>query len=511
MVELVADEPALVALGTGWYPRWRARAADGRAVPVYACPATDGGALRVPCAWLAPGQTTFTVDGALPSDGAGRWLAWLALALALAIVGAWSRRPWRRRCLRAWARLRARTRGLGRRARVIAAIAIAIGLAGGALVGSRAPTSHLQVGTGLRPTAEAWIDRRRRLGRVQLQRGARACCAPAASTSTTSPPPCSATSSRATVHHPLHTVVRGDTLWDISWYYFNDPWQWPKVWSYNPQISNPHWIYPGDLVRLLPRGVYVPVTTADPEGDPVRTSMPGPVRRSSLTLRDVAFVDAVDLEEAVRIDGSPDEKLLLATGDSVYLAYPKDKPPTIGERLSIYKEEQAVAKDGKKAGAYVRILGEVEVVSVKKDKRARGVITDARHEIERGDLVGPLVRELTTLPPVAPTVDAQGSIVAMLTRDQLIGESEIVFLDVGTEEGLEVGNRLYVVRRGDAAPGRADIARTGQDDRRYPARMLGEVSVVDVGKHTSMAIVTLSVHEMGIGDIVMMQKALPSE
>ncbi|MEZ4368947.1 MAG: LysM peptidoglycan-binding domain-containing protein [Kofleriaceae bacterium] len=166
----------------------------------------------------------------------------------------------------------------------------------------------------------------------------------------------------------LHTVVRGDTLWDISWYYFNDPWQWPKVWSYNPQISNPHWIYPGDLVQLLPRGVYVPVTTADPEGDPVRTSMPGPVRRSSLTLRDVAFVDAVDLEEAVRIDGSPDEKLLLATGDSVYLAYPKDKPPTIGERLSIYKEEQAVAKDGKKAGAYVRILGEVEVVSVKKDK-----------------------------------------------------------------------------------------------------------------------------------------------
>ncbi|MEZ4368948.1 MAG: hypothetical protein R2939_22105 [Kofleriaceae bacterium] len=139
------------------------------------------------------------------------------------------------------------------------------------------------------------------------------------------------------------------------------------------------------------------------------------------------------------------------------------------------------------------------------------MITDARHEIERGDLVGPLVRELTTLPPVAPTVDAQGSIVAMLTRDQLIGESEIVFLDVGTEEGLEVGNRLYVVRRGDAAPGRADIARTGQDDRRYPARMLGEVSVVDVGKHTSMAIVTLSVHEMGIGDIVMMQKALPSE
>ena len=54
----------------------------------------------------------------------------------------------------------------------------------------------------------------------------------------------------------LHVVRSGDTLWDICFYYFNDPWQWPKIWSYNPQITNPHWIYPGDLVRLLPRGMY---------------------------------------------------------------------------------------------------------------------------------------------------------------------------------------------------------------------------------------------------------------
>jgi nucleoid-associated protein YgaU len=51
----------------------------------------------------------------------------------------------------------------------------------------------------------------------------------------------------------LHVVRRGDTLWDICWYYFSDPWQWPKVWSYNGQITNPHWIHPR-LVRLLPKG-----------------------------------------------------------------------------------------------------------------------------------------------------------------------------------------------------------------------------------------------------------------
>src|SRR5208283_2774499 len=48
-----------------------------------------------------------------------------------------------------------------------------------------------------------------------------------------------------------HTVVPGDTLWDLSQHYLGSPWYWPKVWSYNPQIANPHWIYPGNQVRFF--------------------------------------------------------------------------------------------------------------------------------------------------------------------------------------------------------------------------------------------------------------------
>src|SRR6185503_17653255 len=67
----------------------------------------------------------------------------------------------------------------------------------------------------------------------------------------------------------LHVVRKGDTLWDICTYYFNDPYQWPKVWSYNPPITNPHWIYPGDLVRLLPKGMFneQPQVDAQPPTD----------------------------------------------------------------------------------------------------------------------------------------------------------------------------------------------------------------------------------------------------
>ncbi|HZI15707.1 MAG TPA: LysM domain-containing protein, partial [Myxococcus sp.] len=44
----------------------------------------------------------------------------------------------------------------------------------------------------------------------------------------------------------VHAVQDGDTLWDLSQRYLGSPWYWPKVWSYNPEIANPHWIYPGN-------------------------------------------------------------------------------------------------------------------------------------------------------------------------------------------------------------------------------------------------------------------------
>lgn len=309
----------------------------------------------------------------------------------------------------------------------------------------------------------------------------------------------------------LHVVRRGDTLWDISFYYFNDPWQWPKVWSYNPQITNPHWIYPGDLVRLLPRGMFAgnepaPDTTQPEPARPADTALPAPARRFEVGVRQTAFVERSDLEKSVTIVGSVDEKQLLGDNDSVYLSYPEGKPPQVGQRYSIYQPGKPVTEGGKDYGAYVKVLGTLEVVSVKQDKRARGVIINANQEIERGAKVGPLVKVFKTVPPVAPNVDAQAPIVAMITRDQLIGAGEVVFVALGKGSGVEVGNRMYVVRRGDAYPSQMS-SQVGKDDRRFPARALGEVVIVEVGDKVSIGLVTLSVQEMSIGDLVMMQKA----
>jgi hypothetical protein len=310
----------------------------------------------------------------------------------------------------------------------------------------------------------------------------------------------------------LHVVRTGDTLWDICTMYFNDPWQWPKIWSYNPQITNPHWIYPGDLVRLLPRGMFAeqPTGPKEPEATPGEVkppdNLPPPSKSSSVSLKQTAFVEKSDLDKSIKVDGSVDEKELLGIGDSIYMSYPSNNPPKVGQRYSIYKPDNTVKSGGKDVGAYVRILGAVEIVSVKQDKRARGVIVEANQEIERGAKVGPLLKQFQNVSPTPAKVDAQGSIVALLTRDQLVGQGELVFIGLGKESGVLPGNRLFVVRRGDALPPMSKST-VGQDDRRFPARALGEVVIVEVGDKISVALVTLSVQEMGVGDLVMMQKA----
>jgi hypothetical protein len=149
-IEVTATEPVLVALGTGYYPRWRATHASGADEPVYALPSTGGAKLHVVSAWVKPGKTTFTVDGPLPSDGKGRLWSILALLLAVAAIVAWRVRRVRVRILRRVARLHARMPAYAPlAARVGVPLVVAVLLAKGC-ADTSGPIKAVELGSGVR-------------------------------------------------------------------------------------------------------------------------------------------------------------------------------------------------------------------------------------------------------------------------------------------------------------------------------------------------------------------------
>ena len=301
-----------------------------------------------------------------------------------------------------------------------------------------------------------------------------------------------------------HVVQKGDTLWDLSSRYYRNPWGWPKMWSYNPQITNPHWIYPGDTIRVLPPGGGAAPAPAPKSASatPAARILGGARRPTGVVLRQTGFVEPGELAQAGKIVGSKEEKLMLGTLDEAYVKMTADRTFQVGERYTVYKPTRPVKHPitGKLLGHMVEIYGDAEVRAVTDGKIARVAIVDSINPIERGYLVGPLKRQFKVVQPVADKADLSGMVVATLRPHELVGEEDLVFIDRGKDDGVELGNRFLVVRRGDGYE--PLLSKGPMDDKRFPRETIGEIVVVDLRDHLSTGIVTNSVVESRVGDRV---------
>jgi hypothetical protein len=193
---------------------------------------------------------------------------------------------------------------------------------------------------------------------------------------------------------------------------------------------------------------------------------------------------------------------MLATLDEAYVQFPADKTMQVGERLSVYMPVGEIKHPltHKKLGQKVQIFGEVEVRAVTDAHIAKVAIVDCDDPIERGFYVGPLRREFKIVEPKADRANLKGVVVAVLRTRVMVAAPEIVFVDQGRDEGLEVGNRLLVVRRGD---GYAPLLKARPvDDPRFPAETLAEILIVETRDHISTGLVTRSAIEARVGDRV---------
>ena len=241
----------------------------------------------------------------------------------------------------------------------------------------------------------------------------------------------------------VHVVKEGNTLWGITKRYFRNPYLWPALWSYNPQITNPHWIYPGDLVFL--RSAAAAKAAADAANSPLLAFniIPG------LMVLPAGYYTDEELEDVGRVVFSPEEKVMLTFTDEAYIDWEDEelrKKVPVGQRFVVYHEEEpAENRDNNEAIARkLKLAGVMEVTYNDEIKLPSATVTFAVQEIERGDMLLPYEEVVFRQDARINDVDMEGSVIDTLEFLTQFGEQQIVLINRGERDGVKVGNRFSV-------------------------------------------------------------------
>jgi LysM repeat protein len=340
-----------------------------------------------------------------------------------------------------------------------------------------------------------------------------------------------------------YTVKSGDTLWDLSSRYLDNPWYWPKLWSYNPEIANPHWIYPGNVLRFYPAGEEAPARVEPApsavagetgeeefhgpkelddlsrgsiekmevldEEDAVMVVGPykvGPPKSAAPMIQRNSFVTTKQLQDAGSVVAAFEPKMMLTTGDKIYGRFRDSSQLKVGQRFSIYRTEGPVKHPltGETYGWKTVILGSARVTATDPATATTLVITGVTTEVERGDLLGPQTEH--SLRPIffRPNRGAVDGYIIGVQPSIVTGAAEfnVVYLDKGKADGVDVGNTLTVVRSGDPLH---EPTTTPLNTPGLPREVIGNVVVFDSQDRASSAYVRRSLVELLVGDHVEMR------
>jgi hypothetical protein len=335
-----------------------------------------------------------------------------------------------------------------------------------------------------------------------------------------------------------HLVKPGDTLWRLSEQYYGQPWHWPQLWSYNPEITNPHWIYPLDHVRLSAQALEAQAAAdkikADVEsgvgpGEPPPTAgviagtetappvvVPGDAWVAGMILlRDQGYLDTDTLRTAGQIVSANEEHMMMSPSDQIYIRFAPATTPRVGESFTLFRTIDPVERIDGGFGTLVRIQGTAAVRTFdSKTRIARAVITESLEPIERGMLAAKLDRRFDLVAPKKNQANVKAKIVATVQPRSMIGFDNVVFLDVGEGRGIQPGNRFVAVRKGDRFLGALDtdpmnvgniVEVPEYDPDLLPDEVYGELVVLKVRKHTTIALVTRSDSDIPLGADVEMR------
>jgi len=324
-----------------------------------------------------------------------------------------------------------------------------------------------------------------------------------------------------------HTVVRGDTLWDISKLFLRSPWRWHELWGMNlDQIKNPHLIYPGQMLSLVKVGdramlrVAQPVGTGGDAGNTVKMSprvrtetldngaIPAiPLHLIGPFLNEAVVFSTNELATAPRIVASQEGRVLLSRGETAYV-----RGDLKGNRdFRVFRDSTPLADPdtGEVLGYEARYVGTAEFVrdgglqASLDDKSAQIVpatfkMTSIRQEAGIGDRLAPVPQsDYAAYVPHAPAQAIKGRIISIYGEAISAGQNQIITLNRGAKDGLERGHVMALWRDGTLRPDTTDPSRPLM---KLPDERIGTLFVFRVFDRVSYALIMQSEDPVKPGD-----------
>jgi len=237
----------------------------------------------------------------------------------------------------------------------------------------------------------------------------------------------------------VYTIKKGDTLWDISSKFLKDPFLWPKLWEKNPYITNPHWIYPGNPIRLTavepvkkgevkeepktvveekpkevvkePEAKQAEPTPAEKKPETVAVEKPAPAEEKPALvvekpapveekpvyfreIRSAGFMSDIEYRGIGIILESKEGKSLMSAGDIIYLAFKTSEPILIGDKYTVFRAAEEIKHPvtGKRIGRKYNIIGNIKLIDQHSSFFTAKVI-ESFDAIMRGDFIQPYSKE----------------------------------------------------------------------------------------------------------------------
>ncbi|MXS84821.1 LysM domain-containing protein [Nitrosomonas sp. HPC101] len=258
-----------------------------------------------------------------------------------------------------------------------------------------------------------------------------------------------------------YQVVPGDTLWGIASRFLREPWCWPEIWQMNrEQIRNPHRIYPGDIILVEHTQYGKRLRMANEKGT-VRLSPRIRVEKSAMRaipsipaekiepfLSQPLVIEKGELDRAPVILGASDGRVILSTGDKIYI---RDLPVDQGVIWQVFRNGKVLTDpdhDNRILGYEAIYLGTVEITDFAAISTAK--ISRSIQEILKGDRLLPfLAAKVDNYLPHAPDFPVTGRIISVYGGVSAIGENMIVTLNLGHNNGIEPGHVLAVFHEND--------------------------------------------------------------